>query len=307
MRIWFIGTGKFAALCLENFIKRDIKFERIITGLPTRSGRGNKENPSQVELAALKLNLSVTRVGLLSQEQELINEVNNNAPDLIFVIDFGQIIKEPFLNAAKFGCLNIHPSVLPKWRGAAPVQRALMQGDDLIGVTVFRLVKAMDAGGILAQEALNINQDIGAEELYEKLSALGVELAVNKINAGELELNNLVAQDDNLASYADKISRDEFEVNFNFTAEKFNNYIRALDASGGAFIVLNNRRLKIWKAHVIDNIKIEKNPGEFLGIDKEHGGVMFKCADKAISLIEVQAEGKNKMSGLDWARGQRII
>ena len=79
MRIWFIGTGKFAALCLENFIKRDIKFERIITGLPTRSGRGNKENPSQVELAALKLNLSVTRVGLLSQEQELMNEINNNS------------------------------------------------------------------------------------------------------------------------------------------------------------------------------------------------------------------------------------
>ncbi|MBQ8693407.1 MAG: methionyl-tRNA formyltransferase [Synergistaceae bacterium] len=305
MRIWFIGTGKFAALCLENFIKRDIKFERIITGLPTKSGRGNKEKPSQVELAALKLNLSVTRAGLLSQEQELINEINNNAPDLIFVIDFGQIIKEPFLNAAKFGCLNIHPSVLPKWRGAAPVQRALMNGDDLIGVTVFRLVKAMDAGGILAQEALSINKDVGAAELYEKLSALGVELAVNKINAGEL--NNLIMQDESLASYADKISRSEFEVNFNFTAEKFNNYVRALDASGGAFIVFNNRRLKIWNAHVIDDIKIEEKPGEFLGIDKERGGVIFKCADKAISLIEVQAEGKNKMSGLDWARGQRII
>ena len=304
MRIWFIGTGKFAALCLENFIKRDIKFERIITGLPTKSGRGNKETPSQVELAALKLNLSVTRAGLLSQEQELMNEINNNAPDLIFVIDFGQIIKEPFLNAAKFGCLNIHPSVLPKWRGAAPVQRALMNGDDLIGVTVFRLVKAMDAGGILAQEALSINKDTGAAELYEKLSALGVELAVNKINAGEL--NNLIMQDDSLASYADKISRDEFEVNFNFTAEKFNNYVRALDASGGAFIVFNNKRLKIWKTHIIDIINKEK-PGEFLGIDKERGGVIFKCADKAISLIEVQAEGKNKMSGLDWARGQRII
>ena len=305
MRIWFIGTGKFAALCLENFIKRDIKFERIITGLPTKSGRGNKENPSQVELAAFKLNLSVTRAGLLSQEQELMNEINNNAPDLIFVIDFGQIIKEPFLNAAKFGCLNIHPSVLPKWRGAAPVQRALMNGDDVIGVTVFRLVMAMDAGGILAQEALSINKDVGAAELYEKLSALGVELAVNKINAGELD--NLTEQDNNLASYADKISRDEFEVNFNFTAERFNNYIRALDASGGAFVVFNNKRLKIWKAHVIDDIKIEKNSGEFLGIDKDSGGVIFSCADMAISLIEVQAEGKNKMSGLDWARGQRII
>ncbi|MBR1418898.1 MAG: methionyl-tRNA formyltransferase, partial [Synergistaceae bacterium] len=250
------------------------------------------------------LNLSVTRAGLLSQEQELINEINNNAPDLIFVIDFGQIIKEPFLNAAKFDCINIHPSVLPKWRGAAPVQRALMNGDDVIGVTVFRLVKAMDAGGILAQEALSINKDVGAAELYEKLSALGVELAVNKINAGEL--NNLIMQDESLASYADKISRNEFEVNFNMPAEKFNNYVRALDTSGGAFIIFNNKRLKIWKTHVIDDIK-EKNPGEFLGIDKERGGVIFKCADKAISLIEVQAEGKNKMSGLDWARGQRII
>ncbi|MBR0220684.1 MAG: hypothetical protein IJQ63_02835, partial [Synergistaceae bacterium] len=175
MRIWFVGTGKFAALCLKNLVKniqpfdhsvlqslqgrqdlvapvkgdvnevdrgvRNIELEKIITGLPTRSGRGGKEQASQVELEAVKLNLNniVTRTGLLSKNEDLINEVETNAPDLIFVIDFGQIIREPFLNSAKYGCLNIHPSLLPKWRGAAPVQRALMNGDDKVGVTVFRL------------------------------------------------------------------------------------------------------------------------------------------------------------------------
>ena len=302
MRIWFVGTGKFAALCLKNLVENNIELEKIITGLPTRSGRGGKEQASQVELEALKLNLNniVTRTGLLSKNEDLIHEVNNNSPDLIFVIDFGQIIREPFLNAAKFGCLNIHPSLLPKWRGAAPVQRALMNGDDKVGVTVFRLVEAMDAGGILAQGGLNINKDVGAEELYEKLSALGVELVINKIKLGELD--NLISQDDKLASYADKISRDEFEINFEISADEFNNRVRALDASGGAFVMFNGKRLKIWKTHVIDEEVLEN-----LKPDKEREGIIFKCADKAVSLIEVQAEGKGRMSGLAWARGQRII
>lgn len=302
MRIWFVGTGKFAALCLKNLVENNIELEKIITSLPTRSGRGGKEQESQVELEALKLNLNniVTRTGLLSKNEDLINAVNNNAPDLIFVIDFGQIIREPFLNAAKFGCLNIHPSLLPKWRGAAPVQRALMSGDDKVGVTVFRLVAAMDAGGILAQGGLNINKDTGAEELYEKLSALGVELVINKIKLGELD--NLISQDDKLASYADKISRDEFEVSFSMSADEFNNRVRALNASGGAFVMFNGKRLKIWKTHVIDGEVLEN-----LKPDKEREGIIFKCADKAVSLIEVQPEGKGRMSGLAWARGQRII
>lgn len=319
MRIWFIGTGKFAALCLENLIKF-VKIERVITSQPTRSGRGNKENPSQVEQCAIKLNSFtssrrtgwLTRTGLLSKNDELIQELKNNAPDVIFVIDFGQIIREPFLSTPKFGCLNIHPSLLPKWRGAAPVQRALMSGDRQMGVTVFKLVPEMDAGGILAQKSLDISEDTGAYELYEKLSALGAEIACDGLKKLEAGTAVFTEQDNNLASYASKLERGEFEINLSWPAEKINNTVRALDASGGAFMIFKNKRLKIWRTRIV-NLNNNKNPGEFLGLDSienienKDTGAVFACADGAICLCEVQPEGKNKMSGAAWARGQRII
>lgn len=307
MRVWFIGAGKFAALCLENLVKYNyINLERVITSLPTRSGRGLKENISQVEKCFYKLNLSaeLTRMGLLSQNQELISELNKNAPDIIFVIDFGQIIREPFLSGAKFGCFNIHPSLLPKWRGAAPIQRALLNGDKITGVTVFKLVQAMDAGEILAQKNLEILDNTDAEELYKKLSAIGAEIAADGLKKLENNAAVFTKQNENSATYAKKLERGEFEVNFEMTAEKFHNTVRALNASGGAFMFFKNKRLKIWRTVIIKNKNNNYKSGDFLEIIND--GAVFACENSAICLLEVQAEGKNKISGADWARGQRL-
>ena len=282
---WFIGTGNFAALCLENLMGQNLKFSKIITGLPTRSGRNGKENPSAVELKANELGFNVTRTGKLNENQELLKELEGNKPELIFVIDFGQIIKEPFLSEL---CINIHPSLLPKYRGAAPIQRALLNGEKFTGVTAFRLAKEMDAGEILTQEEFEIPDEFNASDLYKKLSEIGCKITVEA-----LKKMNFKAQDNSKATYADKLKKEEFEVSFLMTAEKFVNTVRALDMSGGAYMIFQNKRVKIWRAKIHDGSKTE-NP-------------VFMCSNSKIEIIEVQSEGKKRMSGHEWVKGIKIV
>ena len=293
MKLWFIGTGQFAALCLENLVtKHGLNFEKIITGLPTRSGRNNKENPSHVEIKANELGLNVTRTGKLNDNAELISELETNTPNIIFVIDFGQIIKPPFLDAM---CLNIHPSLLPKYRGAAPIQRALLNGESVTGVSVFRLVKAMDAGGILAQEKFTIPENFNASDLYITLAEIGCRIAVEALK--KFPDLTFIPQDDSLATYADKLSKCEFELSRSMTARKFCNTVRALDMSGAAYIVLDNKRVKIWRVCPTSRACLSS------GNDKNPE---IACCDSSVELLEVQCEGKKRTTGQEWARGLRV-
>jgi methionyl-tRNA formyltransferase len=297
LNIWFIGTGIFASLCLEGLTKRGVTFTRIITGLPTRSGRNGKENPSPVEVKAQSLGLTVTRTGKLSENHELIHELEVNRPDVIFVIDFGQLIREPFLSQM---CLNIHPSLLPDLRGAAPIQRALMNGYTRTGVTLFRLVKAMDAGDILAQREIAISPDDDAEDLYVRLSDLGSELAHESLNC--INGLTLIHQDESLATYAPKIEKSEHEVSFDMTAGRIINTVRALAMSGGAYIIIRKKRVKLWRVSLRDDMK-DSECGRVLSLED---ALVISCADSAIEIHELQSEGKNIMFGIEWARGMRI-
>ena len=286
LKFWFIGTGQFAALCLENLVaNHGLNFERIITGLPTRSGRNNKENPSHVELKANELGLTVTRTGKLNDNAELLDALATNTPDIIFVIDFGQIIKPPFLDAM---CLNIHPSLLPKYRGAAPIQRALLNGESVTGVSVFRLVKAMDAGEILAHEKFVVPENYSASDLYITLAEIGCRITAEALE--KFPDLKFTPQDDSQASYADKLNKSEFELSQSMTAKKFCATVRALDMSGGAYIVLDGKRVKIWRACLSSGDN--KNPE-------------LACSDSNVELLEVQSEGKKRTTGQEWARGLR--
>ena len=297
--IWFIGTGNFAALCLENLINNGLEFSKIITGLPTRNGRNGKENPSAVELKAISLGLSVERTGKLNENENLISELENNIPDLIFVIDFGQIIKDPFLSKPVYGCLNIHPSLVPEYRGAAPIQRALLDGKNYTGVSVFKLVKAMDAGPVLAQEKFLIPENFNASDLYRELSKIGCGIASKALK--KIPEFNLTLQDESLVTFANKLEKKDFELSFSMPAKNFCNTVRALDMSGGAFIMIKNKRIKIWRAKFYD--EKSKIPGVVINCEKNP---VISCEDFCVELIEVQSEGKKKTSGEEWARGLRL-
>ncbi|MBQ6113601.1 MAG: methionyl-tRNA formyltransferase [Synergistaceae bacterium] len=284
MSIWFIGTGTFAALCLDELTQSGVVFDRIITGLPTRSGRNGKENPSPVELKALSLGLAVTRTGRLSENTELLSALEQENPSTIFVIDFGQIIREPFLSRL---CLNIHPSLLPEYRGAAPIQRAILDGKTKTGVTVFRLAAKMDAGEILAQSEIEISPYDNASDLYPKLAKLGSSIAVKALANSELIFT---PQDENNATYAPKIEKSDCKLDFDFLVDNFVNSVRALDMSGGAYVTISGKRLKIWRA----SAKIDGN------------NPVFNCKDGSVELIEVQPEGKRRMTGREWSAGLKM-
>lgn len=300
MNIWFIGTGQFAALCLEGLTKRNISFTRIITGLPTRSGRNGKENPSPVEIKAKSHGLDVTRTGKLNENHELIHALEHDKPEIIFVIDFGQIIREPFLSSPKYGCWNIHPSLLPDLRGAAPVQRALLKGYKQTGVSVFRLVKAMDAGDIIAQGEIDIAPEDNAEDLYFRLSDLGSELANESLN--RIHEINFTPQNENLATYAPKLEKKDFALSFDMSAEKIINTVRALAMSGGAYIMIRNKRVKLWQVSLRDDIRASEC-GRVMSLNDS---LVVSCADYGIEIQKVQSEGKSIMSGIEWSRGLRI-
>ena len=292
--MWFIGTGQFAALCLDGLTRRGLTFTRIITGNPTRSGRNSKENPSAVEIKAAALGLTVTRTGRLTENHELTDALDRENPEVIFVIDFGQIIREPFLPRM---CLNIHPSLLPEYRGAAPIQRALLDGHERTGVTVFRLAKAMDAGDILAQSEADISPSDNASDMYTRLSDLGCEIAANALR-NEL---TFTPQNDTLATFAPKLEKQEFLLSFADSAMKFVNTVRALDMSGGAYMLVDGKRMKIWRACLRTDVT-GKTQGEIIA---DGGNPVVMCSDFGVELCEVQAEGKRRMTGREWSAGLR--
>lgn len=292
--MWFIGTGQFASLCLEGLTRRGLTFTRIITGLPTRSGRNSRENPSPVEITAGTLGLTVTRTGKLTENHELTDALSRENPGVIFVIDFGQIIREPYLSRM---CLNIHPSLLPEYRGAAPIQRAILDGHVRTGVTVFRLAQAMDAGEILAQSAADISPSDNASDLYTRLADLGCEIACDALR----DDMTFTPQDDSLATFAPKLEKGEFLLTFEDSAVRFVNTVRALDMSGGAYVMAGGKRLKVWRACIRQDVT-GRMQGEIVA---DGGNPVVMCDDFGVELCEVQSEGKRRITGREWLAGLR--
>lgn len=309
-RLWFMGSGAFAARCLTHLsasLPPGVSLERVITGNPTRAGRGLRETVSRVEEVALALGLPLERTGPLSENGPLLEAVTASPPDAILVVDFAQLIREPFLDAPRWGCLNIHPSLLPRWRGAAPVQRALMSGDVETGVTVFRLVPEMDAGPILRQVSIPVEPTATASELYEKLSLRGSQIALEGVQYLLNRPNNVFhffkKQDDGAATYAPKIGKAEGGVSWDWEALRIHNVVRALDASFGAFAAVRGTRLKIWRT-----LPCGEGEGKDVGcvLRFSDGFPVVGCGGGALRLDEVQAEGKKRVGGDEWARGLRL-
>jgi methionyl-tRNA formyltransferase len=262
-----------------------------------------KERPSRVEEAAVQMGLIVERTGILSQNDGLMEAISADPPDVVFVVDFGQLIKEPFLNAARHGCLNIHPSLLPRWRGAAPISRALMNGETVTGVTLFRLTETMDAGPILSQAAVPVDIETTSNQLYETLALAGSQIACSGVQS--LINGNCCFLDQNseFATYATKFSKVEAQVSWTQNSIQIHNKVRALAFSSGAFVSTGGGRLKLWRTLPVE-IAVEGLPGEVLCFME--GEPVVACGGGALRLCEVQAEGRRKMGGADWACGSRL-
>ena len=299
-RLWFFGTGSFGARCLET-IHKELPFDLVVTAPPSRGGRGMKVIPSPVEEACVRLGIAARHSARVGSDNELLSLLEKEPPLTILVTDFGQKIPEPYLSAPVKGCLNIHPSLLPRYRGAAPVQRSLMNGDAVTGVSLFRLVEEMDAGPVLLQGKYAPGEEAAAGEVLEALAEEGSKLFLLGVKCFIKGIYSFKEQDSESVSYAPKIEKKEAEIFWNQPATMIANRVRALNPAPGAFFLTEQKRVKIWVARISEKTG---GPGEIVGFDG--GFPVVGAAEGAVVLVSVQPEGRQRLSGADWARGLRL-
>ncbi|MGC9372360.1 MAG: methionyl-tRNA formyltransferase [Thermovirgaceae bacterium] len=297
VRIWFCGTGNFAATCLSSLAGK-VPIELVITTAPSRAGRGLKVRPTPVDKKAEALAVPVIPTADLNKDDVLLERFRENPPQVMLVVDFGQIVAEPYLSLDPPGCLNIHPSLLPEYRGAAPVQRAILNGDVTTGITLFRLVRRMDAGPIALQERVSIPANATSGEMLDLMAHRGSQIFLHVLKLYEEGTLEFSQQPHDKATFAPKIDKWETELSWEWNARYVHNAVRAMNPAPGAYIIHRGKRLKIWRT---ERVRGEGEPGMVIRLEK--GFPVVTCLEDAVLLREVQREGKSRQPGDAWFRG----
>jgi methionyl-tRNA formyltransferase len=304
MKILFFGTSSFAAKVLAQLIQKDYEIAAVITRPDRSKGRHLHPQPPPVKEITVRLK---PELPVLQPEKasapEFADGLKPLEADLFIVVAYGEIIKKNLLEMPKLGCINIHASLLPKFRGAAPIQRCLMAGEKETGITIIEMSPQMDAGDILAMEALPITEEMTFGELEQKLCDLSVKLLFQTIRQFEEGVIKKTVQDHTLATFAPKLTPEEEKIDWGKPATAIHNQIRALSPTPGAWCQIKvgseSKRLKIKNAVVLKDVSGE--PGAILSFGKE--GWVVACGESGLRLIEVQLEGKKGMSAEECMRG----
>ncbi len=285
-RIIFMGTPEFSVPTLEYLIKAQYEVLAIYSQPPKKAHRGQKINTSAVEDFAKKNSLIVRTPETLDSDEEY-NFIKKLNPDIVIVVAYGKIIPKRFLNLSKYGFINAHASLLPKWRGAAPIQRSIMNLDTETGVSIMKISEELDTGPIIHQSKININQNMNSKTLSEILSKLSAKTLITAI--GKIENNEIKFKEQNhsKATYAKKINKHEGKIKWNESAKKILAKINGLNPNPGAWFEYKNERYKVWKA------KIVKSKGKVgFTINDE---LTIACREDSIQILEIQKEGKSKL------------
>jgi len=297
LKIVFMGTPEFSVPTLQALIKNKFNILCVYTQPPTKSNRGQKINASPVEEFSKKNKINFKNPINLNGEEEL-KIFKELSPDIVVVVAYGQIIPKNFLNIAKFGFINVHPSLLPKWRGAAPIQRAIMNGDIKIGVSIMKVEEKLDSGPILASKEIELDQNATHGEIEKKLSIIGANLLVENLNKSELGKFKFIAQVNEKATYANKINKSETKINWSLEANKVLAHIHGLSPNPGAWFEYENERFKVLRAK---KCTVSGNPGTHL-----EESLTIACKSDSIQILEIQRQGKNKQTTKDFLLGKKI-
>jgi len=297
LKIVFMGTPQFSVPTLEALKKNKFDILNIYTQPPKKSKRGQKINPSPIEYFCKRNNLIFSNPPSLKNENVLKN-FKKLLPDIVVVVAYGQIIPKTFLDIPKFGFINIHASLLPKWRGAAPIQRAIMNQDKKIGVSIMKIKEKLDTGPILKSRELELDQHITHGEMEEKLSQIGAELLIESLEIIEKENSKFIDQEHTKATYAKKINKTETKINWRQDASKILAHIHGLSPNPGAWFEYEKERFKVLKA----KIKLI-NGKEGRVIDKN---LIVGTRRNSIQILELQRQGKNKQTAKEFLLGKKF-
>lgn len=297
MKIAFAGTPEFAAAALRALLDERHEVVLALTQPDRPAGRGLKAHPSAVKQLAQERGLNVLQPSRLKDE-EIVHALARAAPEVIVVAAYGLIFPEALLKLPPLGCLNIHASLLPRWRGAAPIQRALLAGDAVTGVTIMQMEAGLDTGPIVLQETVPIAADETAGTLHDKLAALGARLIVRAL----AERPAPREQDDVHATYAPRVSKGEAEIDWQRPAVVLERQVRAFNPAPGASTQLGAAVIKIWSARVEPDLS--GTPGMVCAVGPD--GIVVACSNGALRIIELQRAGGRRLSAQAFLAGFRL-
>ena len=299
MRIVFFGTPDFAVPSLDILNKSEHEIVAVVTAPDKERGRGRRVSYTPIKEYAIENNLKCLQTEKMKDET-FIESLKEFEADLFVIVAF-RILPRSVFTIPKFGSFNLHGSLLPKYRGAAPIHWAIMNGDKETGVTTFFLEDKVDTGNIISQSTMPIEDEDNLGTVHDKMSILGSDLVlatVNKIEIGNVELQK---QNNELASPAPKISKELGEIDWTNSAEKIHNLVRGLSPFPSAYFIHNEKKYKIFKSRIVDDIQL--NSGE---LKESKNELFFGCSDKTLQIIELQLEGRKRMSADAFLRGYSL-
>ena len=302
MKILFMGTPDFALASLKALCEAGENVVGVVTQTDKPKGRGYELTPPPVKVYAVEKGIPVYQPKTLRTEEfdTLLREID---PDMIIVVAFGKILPENVINYPKFGCINVHGSLLPKYRGAAPMQRAIIDGERVTGITTMYMDVGLDTGDMIFKREFVIENEHNFEDVHDGLASLGAELLVETINAVRDGNAPREKQNDGEMTYAQKIEKSDCLIDFTKSAKAVHDLIRGLSPIPVAFThTPDGKLLKVLRSRVSD-VNIQGKPGEVVLLD---GGITVKCGEGAVEFLRVLPEGKGRMDACDFIRGRKI-
>lgn len=321
MKILFMGTPDFAKDSLEALIKSGYNVEAIVTNPDKPKGRGMKMMMSPVKEFAIRSGIEkIYQPEKVRKNEEFINEIKNMNPDLIVVVAYGKILPKEILDIPKYGCINVHGSLLPKYRGAAPIQWAVLNGDKVTGITTMFMDVGMDTGDMILKREVSIGENETTGELWDRLSKIGGELLVETVKQIEAGTAKREKQGDDF-SIAPMLNKEMAKIDWeNKTAEEIKNLVRGLNPIMGAYSFYDGKKIKFWKVEVYSDKQIlemfpELEEFEDRFLDLPEGTILFsdsktglfiKAKDGNIKVIEIQGENAKRMKSEEFLKGTHL-
>ena len=311
MKIIFMGTPDFARESLKALYEARYEIVGVVTNQDKPKGRGMKLIPSEVKQYAVEKRLEIYQPEKIKNNVEFIEKIKKLEPDVICVVAFGKILPREILEIPRLGCINVHASLLPKYRGAAPIQWAVLNGDKITGVTTMYMDEGMDTGDMILKQEIPIGEDETTGDIWEKLAKIGGSLLVETLK----EIENGTAPREKQtgeASMAPMISKDMAKINWSRqSAQDIKNLVRGLNPIMGAYSILEGKKIKFWKVDVATDEEITLENMDFLQngtvlVSDPKDGMFIKTKNGILKVIEIQGENAKRMSIQDYLRGNKI-
>ena len=302
MKIVFMGTPDFALASLDKLIDGGYEIAAVVTQPDRPKGRGKKLTPPPVKERALGAGLRVLQPERV-KDSGFIEALKELSPDIIIVVAYGQILPEEIINLPAMGCINVHASLLPKYRGAAPINWCIINGESRTGVTTMYMDKGMDTGDILLQRETEIGEDETAGELHDRLAVLGADLLLETLDGLQRNEVERRAQDHSAATYAPQLDRETGRVDWNLDAKSIYNIIRGTNPWPGCYTVYKGERMKLWEAKVLEQ-KSRGTAGKVL--EAGHGGMLVQAGSGTLLVTKIQMPSSRVMTVDEYLRGNSL-